>query len=97
MRLSLIAETSTAMRLTRRRRPDEKLATGRSNGPAYATVYATPWTLAELSSNDVLKAPRRTVTRVRKRPLVDDVQVLPPWVLERGSNRQDLWMGRLLV
>jgi hypothetical protein len=41
VRLSLIAETSTAMRLKQRGRPDEKLVTGNSNGPAYATVYAT--------------------------------------------------------
>jgi hypothetical protein len=65
VRLSLIAETSTAMRLKQRGRPDEKLVTGNSNGPAYATVYATPWTLAELSSNDVPKAPPRAVTQVQ--------------------------------
>ena len=41
VRLSLIAETSTAMRLMQRGRPNEQLVTGRSNGDAYATVYAT--------------------------------------------------------
>ena len=41
VRLSLIAETSTGMRLMQRGRPDEKLVTGRSNGGAYTTVYAT--------------------------------------------------------
>ena len=41
VRLSLIAETSTAMRLMQRGRPDGKLLTGRSNGDAYVTVYAT--------------------------------------------------------
>jgi hypothetical protein len=39
-RLTLTAETSTAMRLMQRGRLDE-LVTGRSNGDAYATVYAT--------------------------------------------------------
>ena len=51
------------MRRMQRGRPDGKLVTGRSNGDAYATVYATGKgdTLAELSKQS--DHPRHTPTR----------------------------------
>ena len=37
---------------------DEKLVTGRSNGPgAYATVYATAWTLADHVFDEIIRRP----------------------------------------